>query len=563
MEGRGCYRPVDEWDILRGLHFPRITKEEQRQMNGLFIRYGFYQNEREGRRLTVSCCRRTVTLPWIARTMTPNDRRLRSAGHNDEALCPFCGRTVIMKEIGRLGKRQKVLEYQPVVFLKARRGKLYAVGGWAMKDYQGELEEAATFKVTSLYRFSPGEAVQWADVSFGGVSKKRLTGNYDPVHRIITEPVSRWSGWSESYCGYHVIGMDAIGESGFRYCQYELWRRGDPSEADWHLMTYLSICSVWPRNVEMLVKSGMGRFVDDLIYGRRKNAAAIRWGETDPRRALGLDGEELRAFMRTDRSPELLTVYKKMRALGEADFAKAEAVQDALAGEAGAFLAECRRRKLRPWRTFRYLEKQAPQRRGGGTDTYRAWTEWKDYLDMCRSLGYDLGDGAVLLPGSLARKHDEAAAEQNRRMKIELAKQEKEKAAAFEESLKARREKYNFRLGGLFIRVAEGPEEIVQEGKRLKHCVGGYAARHVEGKLTILFMCEAGAPDTPMVTVEMQGNRMIQAHGFQNERDGSRPPRERYAAFFSTWLSWVEAGSPRDETGAPRLKKSRKGEKAS
>ena len=113
--------------------------------------------------------------------------------------------------------------------------------------------------------------------------------------------------------------------------------------------------------------------------------------------------------------------------------------------------------------------------------------------------------------------------------------------------------------------------EIVQEGKTLRHCVGGYAARHIEGSCTILFIRRARTPMRSFLTVELYEERgrwkIRQVHGYKNEgyakgeeREAVRPEK-RYAWFLDTWLGWVNAGSQRDREGRPVLPETMKEKK--
>ena len=103
--------------------------------------------------------------------------------------------------------------------------------------------------------------------------------------------------------------------------------------------------------------------------------------------------------------------------------------------------------------------------------------------------------------------------------------------------------------------------EIIDEGKTLHHCVGGYAPRHLTGSTTILFLRKAERPDVPLVTIEINGNNIIQAHGHSNEINPcpENPeriaPRILYKSFFTKWLNWLKKGSPRDKDGAPKIGK--------
>jgi hypothetical protein len=124
--------------------------------------------------------------------------------------------------------------------------------------------------------------------------------------------------------------------------------------------------------------------------------------------------------------------------------------------------------------------------------------------------------------------------------------------------------KYGFVLGELRVVIPVSSAEIVQEGKTLHHCVGGYAARHIEGKTTILFIRKRRTPGRSFLTVELETDKrgkvkIRQVHGYRNEgyakadeREAVRPAN-RYAWFLDVWLSWVNAGSPRDKSGAPIL----------
>ena len=79
------------------------------------------------------------------------------------------------------------------------------------------------------------------------------------------------------------------------------------------------------------------------------------------------------------------------------------------------------------------------------------------------------------------------------------------------------RSRYTFEYGDLSIVIPETMQEIIDEGKALKHCVGGYAERHAAGKLAILFIRHKSTPDTPFVTMEVHGIHVQQVHGYRND----------------------------------------------
>lgn len=451
------------------------------------------------------------------------------------------------------GKEKNLIEYQPVVFLSQRDGDVFARACWARKDYQGELDAPPLFMDTLAYHFRPGTVTKWTDW-YGKWESEVLAGNYDPRKRKINEPFKDNGG----YVAYHVYGWEAIEESPFyKYCQYDEFSHKAHDGYHGDLMKYLAAYSIYPKNIEMLMKCGKRQYVEELLYWR-KNARAIKWGEDEPKKAFGLNGQELRAYMGLENgSPEVLTLYKKLRrAELPISFETAARLHRELDRRSGYFADRCIERGIKPDRLIRYLEKfTGPRCYGGWFGLGSAFQLWTDYVSMAEALGWELGEQTVLLPRDLTQKHDEAARE--RQLQLDAAKREEdeERRRQAEPGLERRRKKYNFELDGFFIRIAENEEEILAEGRELMHCVGGYAQRHMAEQTTILFMRPCEDPDLPFVTVEMKGDMLIQAHGYRNERGGGKAPRELFAGFFDRWLEWVEAGSPRDKTGAAKIKR--------
>ena len=97
-------------------------------------------------------------------------------------------------------------------------------------------------------------------------------------------------------------------------------------------------------------------------------------------------------------------------------------------------------------------------------------SEYRDYLDMCAKLGYDIGNGFVLYPKYLREAHDEAV----RHVK---AKADARMRRDFEQAMEAVAGHLDFTAEGIKIILPNAPEELAAEGHALHHCVGGYASR--------------------------------------------------------------------------------------
>lgn len=558
------YRNVDEIDL--GEIFPRElmpTEEERAAVNGLYEAYIFYREAKGGREIFASCCQRHIGAD--DRTIPP----LYDADwkrHNDRLTCPFCGARATMKEIRHLGKRKGLVEYKPVVFLRERDGALWALAAWTSKEYQRELLDEPTYHIVGVYHFAIGKAVKYE--GFWGRNKYEHVcaeeRSIDPRRRRINEPFTDGSGCMFTYEPYHVFGLDAMERSDFRYCQYEryrqasLWGKGNLHKS---LMKYLAACCVYPRDVEMLMKCGAGELVKDLVGGKTKNAKIYRWGAGDPRKAFGLDGQELRAWRESKTDAYKIGDYKRLKKYGrKTSFEELRAIRDGMGYHYGDFMREADELGVRPIKLFRYFEKQAQL--GAYDRPGDAFREWQGYVGVAGALEWSLDERTVKYPRDLRRRHDEATQELNLRLAREKAAAERARRKAerklireTQDRLKAWRKKYNFRMGGYLIRIAETPEEIGQEGRTLEHCVGGYAERHMAGRTTILFLRDEKAPDTPLVTIEMSGNGLVQIHGYRNEGyKGAEDPRITYKDLLETWLDWINRGSPRNKAGEPRLK---------
>ena len=548
--------------------FPAIDAAEvTRQLNRLFTPYLFIRHDRKAHMTEVQCsvCGGSGSLPDVMRTITNADAEIIWGRHNDEACCPYCGERMRLKEIGRLGQRKKLQEWHPVIILTERDGDIYARGYWTRKQYKCGLTEPPEFMLTCAYHFTPGRATIYTSNGYSG----SIDGNYDPVHRVITEPFTSGDYYYSTYESYAVIGLSEIERSVFRYCGQHITCHGyavtwglETFYVQHDLMKFLAACCIYPRQIEMLNKTGFAELVDDLVCGRRKNAKIFNWHADSYKDAFGLTKQEMQQWRDSGAPIQAIASYKSLRRAGQpADFAQLAAIYRSY-GDVQKFFKAARRAGLQPAELHRYITKQIVDKRTA--------THWRmlglltDYYDMAQRLGWELGSTeAPWTPRDLRAKHDEAAEERKlqemRRRTAELAAMQ----AAAEESLARRREKYNAERGGYIIRIADTAEEIKIEGQTLDHCVVDYVERHLADKLTICFIRRAETPSAALYTVEMQGNRLIQIHGYKNDvgKPADQRPETVMAWLLEPWLEWLRRGSPRDKNGQPRWPKTKKKEK--
>ena len=551
---------------LAVLHcFPGLTQKELDQANDRFQHYIFFKNEKEGRRVWTSCCHKAGVPLWCERTLTPEHRDLMWAKHNFKIRCPWCGREVTAKCIGKIGKAKNLQEYQPIVFLKTtRNGKtIYAQGYWALKEYDKDHPETLSayplYMATRVYRWREGCAEMWEN-GYGGWTREEICFGKEPFNE---------GGIYGGISTYTVIGFTEIAKSFLQYIHipqdiaaYDEKEKVARSNA---LMRFLHLAAQYPANVEMLLKMGVGRIIEDWIYCRKKNVDLIRWGERDPRRAFRMDGGSLKVWMREGRNLQDLEIRRVLQKHGiNADMGKIVTIRKEMFE--------------RYWQDIRNLDKAfklAKEWHSKPEDVLRyfhnnasaAWRigVWSDYIHAAAENGVELWKKNLLFPRNLNAAHEEEVTKMNLRRDAEAeiarqirAEEQAREWAARTEQLERR---YAIEMDGLAIVVPRSEADIVNEGKILCHCVGGYVDRHIKGTLSILFLRKASAPDTPYLTIEMNGTELVQIHGYRNEgvytTKGrfAEDPAQTYREWLNVWLAWIRRGSPRRKDGSAILRK--------
>ena len=136
-------------------------------------------------------------------------------------------------------------------------------------------------------------------------------------------------------------------------------------------------------------------------------------------------------------------------------------------------------------------------------------TEYKDYLEMCHDLNYDMKNSFVLYSKNLEESHDRV----QKRFKI------KESALLlqnFKSAVQVARKHMEFESGGMKIVVPTTPGELATEGNALHHCVGRYASNVAKQECIILFLRRCTDETKPFYTIEVRGREIVQVRGVWN-----------------------------------------------
>ena len=530
---------------LLGSSAPELTADDLNKINALYTPHIFRQRK-TGRVWCTRCGYRGIL---------PTDHPVMMAIHKSErtyqrteprpepVVCPQCGQTAYVKELGRTGRRDNLCERRRVVVLHWDGCALWGSAYYTIKRYDKDLTALPEYVIGTVYRFTLGVAERttaYTDKSWG-------------EHQTAVAPLSsKWKFkepflWnSDEGMSYAVINLEAVDESPMRYCGY-----GELLCHSLSPMRLLALCALYPRQVEMLGKAGMYDPIIDFESLQKKNVRAFCWEVQDPQKAFGLNGQELKAFLASSCSMDVLCAYKQFRRAGQPEtFQRLEYFYSSLPYVWFArIMRQAINYKLHLSRLENYRLRQ-------NLTVYQFANLWCDYIDAAETCGLNLWNDIFLLPEDLEKKHKKVTKTAAKIIKTKNDEHAKNKER---ERLKRLTKRYTYSDGQYLIRPPLGAAEIVAEGKTLRHCVGGYADRHVAGRCTILFLRDLKRPGRPLVTIEVYGAEIVQIHGWDDERSACsdnpkrESPRKIYRAFLDGWLAWLIAGSKRDKNGRPVL----------
>ena len=184
-------------------------------------------------------------------------------------------------------------------------------------------------------------------------------------------------------------------------------------------------------------------------------------------------------------------------------------------------------------RTLNYLEKQIEKRRRGGAYKYDGIVDARYYRDYIEMLSYVHGTvpEELRFPKDLVKAHNRIDKIKKEKVSDEL----NDKIRTFGEELSYM--SFVDEELGLMIRPAMSHKELIDEGKKLSHCVATYANRVGERSTTIFFIRHIDKMDEPFFTLEfnLKNQYVVQNRG---KRNCSRP--EDVQKFEEKWLKYIK-----------------------
>ena len=183
---------------------------------------------------------------------------------------------------------------------------------------------------------------------------------------------------------------------------------------------------------------------------------------------------------------------------------------------------------------IKYINTQAQLR--GGEERSQVWqytlSDYCDYISDAETAGFNLEDTAVLNPYDLTAAHDDADIEARIAGYIEKGAKY---AAAIEQCARELKWLY-YESSGFIIRPIQTFNELIEESRQMRHCVGSYAGSYAEGHCVILCVRRKDMPEKAFVTMELSKDfqRIIQLRGFKNST-----VQEDVKKFCDEWLTLI------------------------
>lgn len=471
--------------------------------------------------------------------------------HKELGYCANCGAQVEFRQMNR-GRQTYYVTGNFAVFSGAgdvmRIQCIKAEQSFSADPY--EFDPKLSWYTITMYELSPGNAVQY-----------RYFWDYKYQKPLWIKKKTRATepnfGSMYNYGDYthHLINHDCVDRSFLRY----LFKGMDFQELPSPYIQWLCRYAEHPQ-LEYLMHGGLWLLARDYVgqvaaygYGSKGSAFRINWRSNDLKKMLRLDKTELEYIK--EESGRLYSSYIQFRRDFWHGRSSAETIKYFKEFKGSVpYIIEAE--KISGLSRKKIMDYALHRKNTQGT--YFFMIQYCDYLKECRELGYNMDRTAITMPKDMFSAHERTM---HLCMEIETAAATKKlgKADAKRRDL----EVVDMELG-LILRLPRTCAEIIEEGAKLDHCVGGYADRHADGKTTILFLRTIGKPETPYYTMEVRNDLSIaQCHGYQNEWHSTKASVVvEFERRYKEYLATVKVQRRKAEEKAKRKKQRQKKAKA-
>lgn len=496
---------MDEEQILKRFKTMHFTPEEEDVVERAFPQYIFYH--RNGKEIDGYCtgCKAIIEL----------ERYKSKVKHGGKWQCPNCSADVTFYAGGKVpASRHKA--WRNFVLFRAIDGELYMRAVQVLQtltrgnfdEWNGITEYDTDYETFDCYayRCGDGAAVEWKWYynNFYGGRYKRM--------KEPREPYFANGYFSSCAREYQAIGTEQIKDTCLKYCGHERYIEVCYDHAtNPQLVEFLCLSAKHPQ-IEMLMKSGFENVVHDkILYG----GVWLNWRGNTPQKILRLNTAELKELRGCSGQEynDYLYFRKNIHVSGSLErkldfFGKFAMI-------ARQIVIMSKKTGLSHEKVINYIARQTHNNR---LQNYTFVRDWNDYIKQCEELGYDITDEGISKPADFPKMH-ERLSELIKVKADEIAREKFAKRYEERRELEYVGEKY-------IVIQPQSMDEIIAEGKALCHCVSGYAQRHADGELTIMFLRMKSRPKKPYYTIEVTNDGKIgQCRGYRNNVYKPKPKK--------------------------------------
>ena len=481
-----------------------------------------------------------------SRIRSPIEQGLLTSSHGQKAECPLCGAESRMICAGRWkGAYYNHEDYRPIVFEyipKEQNGELVFLFCYdtARRFYEDPLgmviHQFFDFKLEDIFVMRRGIAAQYQASMFGGGASQTCVisaeeGKMKRVGNSFSIPFARhvWSTGCYRYRIHRKIGGVSRENSILKYVPQRMIEEYD------QCMTY-AYSVVFP-SVEMFFKMGLTRPLDHLLYGGKFYTSLYNFAGRNIKEVFPqLSRSDIKWWTEKKGDTDALFYYIQLRGLYRKDEDAYEAVTK-LQNEQYELrdrnlIYMMKRNRVKPEKLYDYLKALIAGKgeKPWGKYVSTAKSYWMDYISAAEGVKLDLSRTEFTLPkkSKLKERHDVATG----LWRDVIAQRQ---TVEMKELCERLQKIYGYDAHGLTIVIPRSTRDIIDEGKAQANCVAGYADRHKNGKLAIVFIRKKETPNVPFITVEMRKDQLWQAH-----RKGNTGTRQEDNIFINEWLEVVK-----------------------
>lgn len=447
-------------------------------------------------------------------------RKPTEYNHKEISTCIHCGATVELRQMNR-GRSTYYLTRNFAVFEGAGDQVRISCIKAIQKFEEDEFEPVLMWDTITKYQLQPGKAIQYKPVWISDYHNKHW--EWQPKKSKAKEPNFAGSfGYYYRDNSYTIINHASIENSFLKY----LWKYGE--EASEMYITWLCRYAEH-QQIEYFLHGGLSKIAVNLVHAGLGKAVRLNWRSNDLKKILKLSKAEIN-YMKESEGARYChyIIFRRDIFKGKTDTETIKYFDNFY--NSGGLLTECSElSKLSIKQIMDYCLKRKNEQ-----GTYYFMISYRDYLNECIKLKYNMKSEIVIMPKDLFAAHERTA-------KI-LSNLKNEALNNLLREIDEKRkdlEVVDMELG-LQTMLPTCMHDIAQEGARLNHCVGGYADRHAHGATNIIFLRTLSRPQTSYYTIEVSSElKIMQCHGKDNDR--LKPKSEIILEFEKRYAIYLEA----------------------